>query len=231
MTGPQMRGRKMRLREGGSGMLVKSFAGVVRRKADSDTAIEVVLSSSRRDRMGERIMPSAFRRWWEDHPEDRENMPMLREHATLAVVGTWNDFELREMEDGKNVELYAEGELIAGLSGSKDAEILIDRGLYKATSIGFYAGGFMWDRESDTLEIGFVRIKEGSLVLFPANDDAIIRASVYSGGRVDRKALDRILSTQTDLTAGDRKAIADFATRQEPARPDYVSQLLEAMSQ
>ena len=134
------------------------------------TRISAILSSSRVDAYGDRILPAALREWLENRPDTP--MVMLQEHDRTRVAGAWDQFSLAE-DDGETY-LHASGVLLADLMAGKECEILFDRGFLNATSVGAFIGNVERAPGSNVWNIGSIDIREASLVLWPANTDATI---------------------------------------------------------
>ena len=186
-----------------------------------DGTFSAVLSSSRRDKVGDRVLPSAIEDWVENAPDA---IPMLREHRMELVTGQWSDFKAEEASDGET-ELLATGELIEGLSLAADTKILIERGLVKGTSVGFYYPDYRYTDEG--LDILALDIREASIVLNPANADATIQASYQADGSLDTKVIEDLL-VAASLKDGDIQRVMKSLTRPDPV--DLELQLLQALS-
>ena len=183
--------------------IVKYSKSDVRLKQDREDQagpLVAVLSSSRRDLVGDRILPEALDAWVEGW--DGKKVPMLRDHNRGQVVGEWTSFETSKAEDGET-ELTGTGKFIPELSLAPETEILVEREIIRSTSIGFYFDDIRFVKEG--IDIGEVDIREASLVLFPANPDAEIQshALYHEDGTVRagavRSALERTGLTSTDV--------------------------------
>ena len=176
-------------------------------KGDDSNEIRAIISSSRRDIYQERILPKALKK---AAKLGTKSPAMLREHRRDMVIGKWIKFEAVEAKDGET-DLVATGRVLTELQAAADVPILIREGILKMTSIGFRGRDITFTKEG--VDIGAIEIKEASLVLFAANEDA--RLLHDRDGQIDLKAfLDHL--DQTDLTIREKgtilKSMADLPT-------------------
>ena len=193
------------------GLVPKFFALDERAEQAEDARLKGVASSSRRDLMGDRIMPYALREWTEAWVRaGRPMLHMLREHQRWLAVGGWDEFECRECE-GDEVELEAAGEVWPEMSGSDDMMKLRKRGMLKGLSVGMRVKSVSYNRTANGFDIHKIDIKELSTVIFGANEDAVMRAAppmhqvMRGDGRVDVGAFEGLLASSdipADLRGG-----------------------------
>ena len=193
---------------------------------DDDYTVRGILATSRVDLDGERIRPEALTRWSTEWKGER--LHMFREHNRAITLGEWNRLEVRDMEgDANEVELYAEGELYAELHAVQDAKALMKRGMLEGISVGMRIGDVHFT--PDAIELGWVDIREASLVTFGANEDAhrmgenafhVKRAD----GAIDGRAFEGLLAL-TDLNLEERDAVLHALADRRSAQSELDSEL------
>ena len=203
-------------------LMLRSVAHRAEMQADG-YELSAVLSSSRRDLMGDRILPGALKAWATENA--RKRMPMLREHQRALVLGEWFEHAAQDMDDGE-VELSSRGEIIEELSVSRDAIELVKREILASTSIGFYYDDVR--RLEAGWDIGAIDIVEASLVVWPANTDA--RIDLYRGdGTLDTNAVERALCEVLGLRASDAdRMLSAFARLTHESRQENL--IMESLS-
>ena len=212
------------LRAGPDGLVRKFFTLEERAEQDAEHRLKGVASSSRRDLMGDRIMPYALREWEDGWTRaGRPMLHMLREHNRALVVGGWDAFSCRACE-GDEVELDAAGEVWPEMSAAADMMRLRKRGMLKGLSVGMRVRSVSFNRQAGGFDLHKIDIKELSTVIFGANDDATLRSSppvhqvMRDDGRVDTGAFEGLLAT-SDLPAelrGDIVAVLSGGRSRSP---------------
>ena len=143
---------------------------------DGATRISAVVTSSRVDVYGDRVTPEALQKWHRLQ-QSRPALPMLREHDRISVAGAWEEFELEEDESDGALLLRARGLVVPKFVAGREAQLLIDYGFVRATSIGAFIGDIRRAPGANHYNIGEIEILEVSLVLWAGNVDAIIDRS------------------------------------------------------
>ena len=95
-------------------------------------------------------------------------LPMLWQHRSAELIGTWDLDKIKEDTRG----LYMEGNLLKGVQVAEEARI---RALAKAVSglsIGYYVREDSRDQVTGLTHLKKLDLVETSLVTFPANEDA-----------------------------------------------------------
>ena len=213
----------MMLREKKDGLRYKA-AEVELPKGD-DYTVKGILASSSIDNSRERITPEALSEW----ASRAKGTPlhMFREHDRTLTLGQWTDIEVRDVTGTKgDVELYGEGEMYPELSAVRDAKLLIEKGLLGGVSIGFRFGKVKM--KSGHAEIGYVDIREASLVAFGANRDAKLLSETFSvkgsNGEIQAQSLEDLLML-TDLDMEERHAVLHAVAGAKSAKSELDTEL------
>lgn len=177
---------------------------------EKDYSVEAVISSSRVDADNDRILPRALEDWVKNNAG--EPILMFREHKREVLLGEWNEFELRDMEDYKGeVELVAKGVMYEEMSAVQDARAAMKRKRLNATSVGMRIGDVRYGNGS--FEIGIVDIKEASLVVWGANYDAVMLGSAPLYGKERGFDMDgfRGMLRHSGFGEADQQKMLDYA--------------------
>ena len=144
----------------------KTLAPVLRIKAiGEDGAIEgygAVFGN--RDRAGDIIQPGAFAKSLEEFRASGRRIPMLWQHDTHAVIGSWSEFS----EDATG--LFLKGRLNLDVPRAKEARALLQAEDIDGLSIGYISEEDRYDKERNALLLIKVRVFEVSVVTIAAND-------------------------------------------------------------
>ena len=117
------------------------------------------------------IIPGAFRKSLHTHP--KKKVKMLHEHKRDKPIGIWD--ELKEVDEG----LFARGHLLTALPTAQEVLLLMKEGLIDSMSIGFRTIVERFDTKKKVRELLEIGLMEISLVLFPAQEDALISSVKY----------------------------------------------------
>jgi len=139
------------------------------------------------DSYGDVIRPGAFKKTIAENG----TFPTLWQHDTYEPIGRFA--ELREDDYG----LWVKGELNMDTQRGREAYALLKQGALDGLSIGFSTLKDSWD--GDTRYIQEIRLWEGSLVTFPAND--LARVTSVRSRQDFELALNAIVNTRAkDIT-------------------------------
>lgn len=133
------------------------------------------------DSAGDRIVPGAFAKSLAACRAQDRWPPMLWQHEPKQPVGTWE--EMYEDSHG----LYVRGRLfIEDIALAREAYALLREKVVSGLSIGYRTKESQRDGQSGARVLREVDLLEVSLVTFPANDMARIRAvkTLFSDGAV-----------------------------------------------
>jgi HK97 family phage prohead protease len=137
--------------------------------AEDGTFEGVATSYGNVDQAGDRILPGAFRE------DDGKEVPLLWSHKRDEPVGL---ARLAETPSG----VRAEGKLDLDTTAGREAYSRLKKGIVKSLSIGFQILSHAFEGSVRVIQQG--SIKEVSLVLFPANEQARILAVKESAADV-----------------------------------------------
>jgi HK97 family phage prohead protease len=139
------------------------------------------------DEGGDIVEPGAFKKTL----REKKSFPLLWQHqGTLdGIVGT---FSGREDQTGLHVDGEFMKDTKAGVTAHRTAKALIARGIRLGLSMGYKAVKFEFDKIKDITvrRLKEVALHEGSLTLFPMNDQAML-INVKSGELIPVENLER----------------------------------------
>lgn len=139
-----------------------------------------------RDSYGDTIRKGAFKNTLRDHAAKGRKVVILWQHRWDMPLGVFD--VLKEDDTG----LYVEGQLLIGdVRQAAEAHALMKAGAITGMSIGFETVAYKVDKDGNR-ELTEVRLWEGSIVTFPANDEA------------------RIDAVKSALEAGELPSLPDF---------------------
>lgn len=122
------------------------------------------------DSYGDRIKRGAFRDTLKDLKATGRKVPVLWQHWWDKPIGAYT--ELREDDHG----LYVEGLLLRDdVQQAREAHALLKAGAISGQSIGFETMESK-DSKDGTRELTAIKLWEGSIVTFPANEAARVEA-------------------------------------------------------
>ena len=143
-------------------ILQRAEFDIVKRDDDSNTyEVSGYLSTYGEDSVGDVLEQGCYDTWL----KNVKDIPMLWSHDRGEVIGKWTEFKL----DKKG--LYGTGEIYGDIQRGVEAHTLVKRGAVSGISIGAMLVDWFFDKEWN-LHIVELDIKEASLVLFPAQEDA-----------------------------------------------------------
>jgi len=117
------------------------------------------------DSYGDIVKQGAFKRTL----KNQGKFPLLDQHNPDWLLGDFTG-----EEDGKG--LYIEGGLELEVQRAREKRALMRRGILTGLSIGFETVQEEWDKKKEVRLLKEIKLWEGSLVTFPANDLARIDA-------------------------------------------------------
>lgn len=143
------------------------------------------------DSYREAVMPGAFAETLADWGSKGRLPPILWQHRSGEPIGPFTTMR----EDSKG--LYVEGLLLVDdLQRAKEAHALMTHKVVSGMSIGFETIGEEIDKQNRIRKLTKVKLWEGSIVTFPANEAAQIEAvkSLLIGGELpDLPTFERFL--------------------------------------
>lgn len=117
--------------------------------------------------------------------------PILWQHRSAEPLGPFT--VMRQDDTG----LYVEGKLLVNdIQRAKEAHVLLKNKVISGMSIGFETIGEEWDKNNRIRKLTKLKLWEGSIVTFPANEEAQVQAvkSVLAGGNLpDLPTFERLL--------------------------------------
>ena len=148
------------------------------------------------DSWGDIVKKGAFKR----SLKNQKVFPLLNYHDPEDLLG---DFTGEEDDKG----LFIQGGLELGVQKAREKHALMKRGILTGLSIGFETVRDEWDKEQDVRILKEIKLWEGSLVTFPANDLARID-EVKSAKQFDRiMSMIQAFKAKKDLSEREKELI------------------------
>jgi HK97 family phage prohead protease len=117
------------------------------------------------------VMPGAFAESLAEWNTKGRLPPVLWQHRSGEPIGPFTKMQ----EDTRG--LYVEGRLLVNdLQRAKEAHALMQHKVISGMSIGFETIGEEWDKDQRVRKLTKVKLWEGSIVTFPANEAAQVEA-------------------------------------------------------
>ena len=143
------------------------------------------------DSYREMVMPGAFAETLAEWNTKGRLPPILWQHRSGEPIGPFTKMH----EDNKG--LYVEGRLlIEDLQRAKEAHVLMEHKVVSGMSIGFETIGEEIDKQNRIRKLTKVKLWEGSIVTFPANEEAqveAVKSLLRSGDLPDLQTFERFL--------------------------------------
>lgn len=143
------------------------------------------------DSYREMVMPGAFAETLAEWNTKGRLPPILWQHRSGEPIGPFTKMQ----EDNKG--LYVEGQLLIGdLQRAKEAHVLMEHKVVSGMSIGFETIGEEIDKANRIRKLTKVKLWEGSIVTFPANEEAqveAVKSLLRSGDLPDLQTFERFL--------------------------------------
>ena len=161
------------------------------------------------DKVQDKMLPGAFDKWLDTMPS---KLPILWNHNRDEPIGFWDDFRM----DG--VELSAKGTILTKASRGKDASVLIEGGAVQGVSIGFESNKWEPAKEKDRassfgIDFKEVSLREASIVTFPANEFAGVKAEADRRRSLIMPQSDETL--KSEIRTAVNAALRDFKSSDE----------------
>ncbi len=115
-----------------------------------------------------------------------KQLPMLWQHDSNEVIGSWTNFK------ADDIGVIGYGKLFPEISRAQDVRSLIMRGMVGAVSIGFKATDYEIREDGGRL-FKEIQLVETSVVLRPANPQALILSAKNDEGQIDLKLVEKVL--------------------------------------
>lgn len=183
------------------------------------------------DAYREAVVPGAFQDTLNEWKASGRMPPILWQHFSSEPIGPFMKME----EDEKG--LYVEGRLlIADLQRAREAHSLVRHRVVSGMSIGFETIGEEIDKERRVRKLTKIKLWEGSIVTFPANQEAQIEAvksALVNGDLPDLKTFERFLresgfsKSQAAAIAGRGLSHLLRSDSGSEAKDDVVSRVLD----
>lgn len=148
------------------------------------------------DRVGDIVLPGAFKASLADWKRRKKAVPMLWNHDPDDPIGIWSDV----VEDEKG--LRVKGELVLDVPRAAQTRALLAKGVIGGLSIGFRTLDYEIDRATGARRLKKVELWEISPVTFPA----LPEAQVTGVKNFNPRELEDALRDEGRLSARDAKA-------------------------
>lgn len=118
-------------------------------------------------------------------------LPVLWNHNSDEPIGKYLDL----VEDDKGLKVR--GELLtSSVNRAKEIAAMIEAGIISGLSIGYYVKGYQIDEETRVWTLTKLKLREISVVTFPANDEArieTVKAKLAAGGQLTKREFEKLL--------------------------------------
>lgn len=180
----------------------KTFRMELKGLSDEGTFEGYLSVFGNKDCYGDIVEPGAFARTLKNKAESGKRFPILWQHDYYEPIGVFTEM----IEDQKG--LYVKGQLTMTVKRAEDAYALLKDGALDGLSIGYDV--VKKEFKDGCRRLKEVKLYEGSLVTFPANDQATVLA-VKQGGAADwiTKAVQAFSGKAVDFN----EALADVQDR------------------
>lgn len=143
------------------------------------------------DWYGDIVMPGAFKKSLETWKKKDRLPPILWQHWSDDPIGPFTKMQ----ED--DVGLYVEGQLlIDDVQRAREAHALLKNKVISGMSIGFAIDKYEVDEKEQVRRLTEIDLWEGSIVTFPANEEAqveAVKSLLRHGDLPDLKTFERFL--------------------------------------
>lgn len=181
------------------------------------------------DSAGDRILPGAFRESLREQARLKRKFPVLWQHNWNEPIGVFES--LVEQEEGLYVE---RGRLITDVPRAAQARVLMAAGAVTGMSIGFEVVEERTSKDGVN-ELRKLKLWEGSIVTFPANDLAridAVKSALRDGGLPSLSAFEDFLReagfSKTEATVIANRGLAHLLRRSESGG-DITAKLQNAL--
>ena len=152
------------------------------------------------------VLPGAFKESLDEWSEKGRLPPILWQHRGDQPIGPFTKME--EDEHG----LYVEGILLLeDVQTAREAHSLIKNKVVSGMSIGFETKIEEWDKDEQVRKLHKLKLWEGSIVTFPANDEAQIDSvkSIIQHGQLPDKPTFEKLLCEAGFSKSQAKAVTN----------------------
>lgn len=181
------------------------------------------------DSYREIVMPGAFAESLAEWNTKGRLPPILWQHRSGEPLGPYTKMQ----EDQKG--LYVEGRLLVDdIPRAKEAHALMAHKVVSGMSIGFETIGEEWDKTNRVRKLTKLKLWEGSIVTFPANEEAQIEAVkslLRSGELPDLKTFEDFLResgfSKSHATAIASRGLSHLLRSESAGAGDVVKKAVE----
>lgn len=143
------------------------------------------------DAYNEIVAPGAFAKSIAEIKASGRPLPVLWNHNSNEPIGKYLDL----MEDDRGLKV--QGQLMTGkVSRATEVAAMMQEGIISGLSIGYWVKDYSRDDETGVWTLKELKLREISVVTFPANDDARIeriKAKLASGGELTEREFEKVL--------------------------------------
>lgn len=179
------------------------------------------------DRVGDIVLPGAFKASIADWRRRKKSVPMLWQHNPDEPIGVWSEL----LEDEKGLKVG--GALVLDVPRAGEVRALARKGAVGGISIGFRTLDYDIDRTTGARRLKKLDLWEISLVTFPA----LPEAQLTGVKNFDPRELEGALRDEARLSARDAKAAVSVFRKHalrdagppDPSSCDGMSDVILAM--
>ncbi len=143
------------------------------------------------DSYNEIVAPGAFADSIKEIGASARPLPVLWNHNSDEPIGKYLDL----VEDDKGLKVR--GQLLtSSVNRAKEVAAMIEAGIISGLSIGYYVKGYQIDEETRIWTLTKLKLREISVVTFPANEEArieTVKAKLAGGGQLTKREFEKLL--------------------------------------
>jgi hypothetical protein len=183
------------------------------------------------DSYKEIVAPGAFTNSIAEIKSSGRALPVLWNHNSSEPIGKYSDLS----EDAHG--LRVKGELMVdAVARAKEVAALVDAGIISGLSIGYWVKDESYDQETGIWTLKELKLREISIVTFPANDDArieTIKAKLAGGGQLSIRECEKILRdagfSKAEAIRMLRAGHSGYVGEGDPAQEKAVTEALQEL--
>lgn len=143
------------------------------------------------DSYNEIVAPGAFSKSLAELASSGAVLPVLWNHRSDEPIGKYTNLT----EDSRGLKV--EGELmVEAVARAKEVAALVDAGIVSGLSIGYFVKDYSYDEETNIITLTELKLREISIVTFPANGDArieTIKCKLATGATLSKREMEKLL--------------------------------------
>ncbi len=181
------------------------------------------------DSYNELVAPGAFTKSIAEIKASGRALPVLWNHNSSEPIGKYSDLA----EDAHGLKVKGEL-LVESVGRAKETAALIAAGVVSGLSIGYFVKDYSRDEETGVITLKELRLREVSIVTFPANAEArieTIKAKLAGGGELSKRECEKLLRdagfSKTEALRMLRAGYSGYSGEGDPVQEKAVTTALQ----